>query len=350
MNRIRVGLAGCGSVSEHYLANLKECPHVEVVAVCDIVESRYRERMAEFGVGKGFPSLGEMLEGAEFDLLLNTTSMPAHYPLNKQALLAGKHVYGEKPFADTYEHGRELLELARSKGLRLWGAPNVVTSPQFRFMAETLAAGKIGKVQAAHACYGHSGPSWGPWFYKEGGGSLNDLGVYNVTTLTGLLGPAKSVTALMGTAVAQREIENETVEVRADDNTMLLLDHGDAVFSHIQCGFVYRSANEDRTIELIGLRGAMNLLGWDWGPKGVQIRLECEMDWQTRCTATQGYNWQGGLAYAAGCMVEDTPCLMTPEHALHVVEIMEGARISAETGRRVELKSAFAWPIIGHGQ
>ena len=61
--------------------------------------------------------------------------------------------------------------------------------------AVMMASGKIGKVTAAHGTYGHNGPSWSGWFYQKGGGSLYDLGVYNVTTFTGLLGPVKLVPA-----------------------------------------------------------------------------------------------------------------------------------------------------------
>ena len=47
MNQVRIAVAGCGSVSTQYLPSLKDCPHAEVVGVCDLVESRFRERMAE---------------------------------------------------------------------------------------------------------------------------------------------------------------------------------------------------------------------------------------------------------------------------------------------------------------
>ena len=346
MEDVRIAVAGCGSVSEHYLANLQNSASAQVIGVCDIIESRFRERMAEFEVSKGFASVDKMLASLEFDMLLNLTSMPAHYEINRKALSAGKHVFSEKPLANTYEKGKELLDLAHAKGVRLWAAPTVVLSPQFRFMAEALAGGRIGKVYAAHACYGHSGPSWGPWFYKEGGGSMHDLAVYNITTLTGLLGPAKSVVAMMGTVIPERTIERENVRVTADDNMMLMMDHGDSVFSHIQSGFVYFVQNEDRTIELIAKGGAMNLLGWDWEPKGVQIRLECEKAWQTRCTASQGYVWQCGAAYAADCIISGKEGILRPEHALHVVEIMEAARKSAQTGARIAITSTFSWPVV----
>ena len=71
-------------------------------------------------------------------------------------------------------------------------APNTVLSPTFRAAAEVVGSGEIGKVCAARGRYGSNGPHE-PWFYEAGGGSLFDLGVYNVVTLTGLLGPARGV-------------------------------------------------------------------------------------------------------------------------------------------------------------
>ena len=51
--------------------------------------------------------------------------------------------------------------------MRIWGAPITVKSPQFAFMAKTLAAGKLGRVAAAHADYGHEGPDWSAFFYEK---------------------------------------------------------------------------------------------------------------------------------------------------------------------------------------
>lgn len=345
MQRVRVGIAGCGSVSEKYLPNLLSCPFAEVVAVCDIVPEKARHHVMEFGIPKGFPSVDAMIEGAQFDLLANLTSMPSHYEVNKQGLSAGKHVFCEKPFAPDGTKGSELVALAARNQRQLWAAPNAVLSPQFRCMRELLASGKIGRVYAAHACYGHGGPSWGPWFYKKGGGCIGDLAVYNITTLTGLLGPARSVTALLGTAIAERLVEGERVAAEAEDNAMILLDHGDAVFSHIQAGFVYGDHNYERTIELIGTKGIMNLMGWDWAPQGVQVRAGGVDAFETHCTERQGYVWQSGAAHMAECLVNGTKSPMTIEHALHAVEVMAAARESSETGRRTNIASSFAWPL-----
>ena len=82
-------------------------------------------------------------------------------------------------------------------------------SPQFHFMAKTLREGKLGRVAAAHASYGNAGPSWSSFFYDQSGGSMPDLGVYNLMTLTGLFGPARSVVAMLSTITPTRDIRRK---------------------------------------------------------------------------------------------------------------------------------------------
>jgi predicted dehydrogenase len=64
-----------------------------------------------------------------FDMMITLTDMQVHGELNKKALLAGKNVWSEKPMANTYAEGKALYDLAKSKGLRIWGAPAVVIVP-----------------------------------------------------------------------------------------------------------------------------------------------------------------------------------------------------------------------------
>jgi predicted dehydrogenase len=63
-------------------------------------------------------------------------------------------------------------------------------------------------------------------------------------------------------------------------------------------------------------------------------------------TDPQGYIWQQGAALAAECLATGSELLVTPEHALHVLEIITAARRSQETGRRVALTSTFKWPVV----
>jgi predicted dehydrogenase len=352
--KIRVAVIGCGSVSGVYLPHLTASPFVEVVSVCDIIPERAAKRAAEFKVPNQYPHIDKLLAGAAFDLLVNLTDMQEHGRLNKQALGAGKNVWSEKPLANSYAEGKALLDMANSKKLRLWGAPAVVNSPQFVFMAEAIKNGKLGKLAAAHAHYGHTGPSWSAFFYEKGGGSLPDLGVYNLATLTGLLGPAKSVMAMTSIVTPTRKVDNKgAIKVEAEDNTMVLMDHGNGVLSHVQCGFNYfdpyghEGKGQDRpTISIWGSEGNMALVGYDWAPFGVDLAVAGTEKPQRFAEDPKGYVWQQGASVISQSLVEKTEPRINVEHALHVLEIIEAARASGQSGKRVELKSKFKWPMV----
>jgi predicted dehydrogenase len=352
--RIRVGVIGCGSVSGKYLPHLSKSPWVELVSTCDIIPERARSRAEEFKVPNHYPHIDNMLAGPPFDLLVDLTDMQEHEHLNREALEAGRHVWSEKPMANSLAAGQALLESARKRGLKIWGAPTVVNSPQFAFMARAVAAGKLGRVSAAHACYGHTGPHWSAFFYEKGGGSMPDLGVYNFTTLTGLLGPARAVTAMTSIITKTRKTENKgEIAVEAEDNAMVLMDHGGGVLSHVMCGFNYfdphghdAAGAERATIALFGTAGNMHLVGYDWGPKGVDVATADQPKPERSATDTQEYVWEEGATHMCECLATGRTSLITPEHALHVLEIMQAARQSQETGRRVELRSTFRWPVI----
>ena len=291
-----------------------------------------------------YPHIEAMLAGAPFDLMVKLTDMQEHGHLNTLAVEAGKHVWSEKPMANSLRRGQALLEHARRKGVRIWGAPAVVTSPQFAFMARAVRDGMLGHVAAAHADYGHIGPGWSAFFYEKRGGSMPDLGVYNLTTLTGLLGPAKAVVALTSIVTPTRTVENKgKIKVDAEDNTMVMLDHGNGTFSHVQCGFNYFNPHghdgaelERHSISIVGKPGS-----WSWSATtGSPTAWTSPPRLSRRPSGTapkQGWVWQQGAAVVAECLATGKEPLITPEHALHIVEIMEAARASGEHGRRVEL-------------
>jgi predicted dehydrogenase len=324
------------------------------VSVCDIKPERAKKRAQEFSVPHWYPNIDQMLAGEPFDFMITLTDMQEHERLNRQALQAGKHVWSEKPIANSLAAGQELLQLAKAKNVRLWGAPITVQSPQFAFMSQTLRSGKLGRVAAAQAHYGHEGPSWSAFFYEKGGGSMPDLAVYNLTSLTGLLGPAKSVSAMLSIVTPERNVSDKgRIKVTEEDNAMVLMDHGNGVISHTMSGFNYfnphghEGRNETRhTISVVGSTGFLGLVGYDWEPLGVDLATKDAPKIERHMTDAQGYRWQIGAALAAECLVTGKELLVTPEHALHVLEVITAARESQTTGRRIELKSSFKWPVV----
>lgn len=352
--KIRLAVIGCGSVSGVYLPHLSQSPYVELVSACDIVYERAKSRAAEFKIPNHYPHIDQQLAGAPFDLLVNLTDMQEHGRLNKIALTAGKHVWSEKPMANTYKEGKALLDFAKGKNLRIWGAPAVVNSPQFAFMSKALQEGKLGRVACAHAHYGHTGPGWSAFFYEKGGGSLPDLGVYNIATLTGLLGPAASVVAMTSIVTPERIVDNKgKIKVEAEDNAMLIMDHGNGVLSHVQCGFNYfdpygheGKGQERPTIQIWGSHGNMAMAGYDWAPHGVDMATHDHEKTERFIADPGSYVWQEGASVISKALATGEEPLINAEHALHVLEIIEAARESGRSGKRINLESVFKWPVI----
>ena len=142
------------------LPHLQSSVHIEIVSLCDIRYERTVAQKKQYGLQCAtYSNIDEMLNGVPFDMIVTTTDMQAHGEINRKALLAGRHVWSEKPMANTYAEGKELLNLANQKKLHLWGAPAVVNSPQFSFMLKTIREGKLGKIATAHGQYGHTGPT-----------------------------------------------------------------------------------------------------------------------------------------------------------------------------------------------
>lgn len=353
--KLRVALIGCGSVSNRYIPHLQTSSVIEIVSLCDIKYDRAVAQNKQYNVNaKTYPNIDAMLAGVPFDMMVTTTDMQVHGALNKKALIAGKHVWSEKPMANTYAEGKALYDLAKSKKLRIWGAPAVVNSPQFEYMSKAIQEGKLGKVASAHGQYGHTGPTWSAFFYEKLGGSMPDLGVYNIATLTGLLGPAKSVMAMLSIVKPERTVDDKgKIKVEAEDNAHILMEHANNVLSHVMCGFNFfdphghEAGNQSlHSIQIYGDAGNMRLIGYDWETNGVIMDTSWDEPPKLVATDKGKYVWQEGATVIGESLVKGIEPRINAEHALHVLEVIEAARKSQETGTRIKLKSKFPWPIV----
>jgi predicted dehydrogenase len=353
--KLKIAVIGCGSVSNRYLPQLLSSKMIEVVGLCDIKYERAVEQNKKYNVNaQTYPHIDKMLAGVPFDMMVTLTDMQMHGELNKKAIMAGKHVWSEKPMANTYAEGKALLDLSRSKKLRLWGAPAVVNSPQFEFMSKTIQEGKLGRIASAHGQYGHTGPTWSAFFYEKGGGSMPDLGVYNMATLTGLLGPAKSVMAMLSIVNPERTVDDKgKIKVEAEDNAHILLEHDKGVISHVMCGFNYfdphgheAGTQSLHSIQIYGDYGNMRLVGYDWETNGVWLDTSWTEPAKLMSTDKGGYEWQEGARVTGESIIKGVEPRINVEHALHVLEIIEAARKSSATGMKIKLKSKFKWPMV----
>jgi predicted dehydrogenase len=143
------------------------------------------------------------------------------------------------------------------------------------------------------------------------------------------------------------------INVEAEDNAMVILDHGNGILSHIQCGFNYFDSvthdgkrPENISISIWGTSGNMQLAGYDWAPVGVDISTITSEKTERFATDSGSYQWQQGASTVAEALVTGRDPYNTIEHTLHVLEIIEASRESAAIGKRFNLRSTFRWPLL----
>lgn len=210
MEKMKIGLIGCGMISEIYLKNCMErFGNMEVKACADIDRQAAEKRAGQFGIQA--MTVDQLLADPEIELVLNLTVPDQHVPVGMRALSAGKHVYSEKPFATSYEDAAALLELAKSKKLCAGSAPDTFLGDGLQRVRSLLDEGAIGHTFAAQAFLLGRGPEYfhpNPEFlYREGAGPLMDWGPYYITALIALFGPVKSVYGVAGKSCGEKEIK-----------------------------------------------------------------------------------------------------------------------------------------------
>jgi predicted dehydrogenase len=349
-NPTRIGIVGCGSVMrgpytrQMQIMRSKGIPF-EVTAACDVVaanEQIVRERFGDIPFSTDYRAV---VESRDVDLVLVLTAMPAHGPIARAALEAGKHVLVEKPMAVDLETAAELVELAKRSPGYLLPAPHVLLSPTYQTIWKRIRRGDIGQPLQARARYGWNGPWWGQWFYRPGGGSLFDLGVYNVVALTGLLGPAQRVTAMTAVTRPEREVDGEMMRVTAEDNAHVLIEFPNAVLGVVTTGFTmqkYRSP----AIEIYGSEGTIQMLGDDWDPDGYELWQNKAGAWQIYEETDPNWPWTDGLRHLVECIQSGARPIITPEHGYHALEIMLKAQAAGRDGQARAIESRFTPPTF----
>jgi len=206
---MKIGIIGCGNVSDIYIQNCQRWPVMEIIACSDINNERAKEKAKKYKIST-ICSAREMFNNPIIDIVLILTPPQSHTELIISALNANKHAYTEKPLATNLDDGKKIRENARNKNLYIGSAPDTFLGGRLQTCRKLIDDGSIGEPIAAtafFACHGHE--TWHPdpdFFYQEGGGPMFDIGPYYITALVSLLGPAEKVLGSAKKYFTQRTI------------------------------------------------------------------------------------------------------------------------------------------------
>jgi predicted dehydrogenase len=353
MEKIRVGLLGCGNISGIYAKNLPGFADVELVACADLEMARAEALRDAHGLPRAVP-MEEFFEDPEIQLVLNLTVPSAHAEISLRALEAGKSVYNEKPLAVRRRDARQMLGLARERGLRIGCAPDTVLGAGIQTCRKLIDEGAIGRPVAATAFMLSRGmETWHPnpqFFYEKGAGPLFDMGPYYLTTLTALLGPVQSVQAMAGISFPERTITSQPlagqkVTVRTPTHHSISLQFAAGCIGTMVTSFDV-ACHGLPNMEIYGEEGSLRVPDPNTFGGPVLLRARGENEWR-EMPLEFGYaeNSRGlGVADLARAILTGRDHRCNERIAFHVLEIMHTALDSAESGRTLEVPSTMVRP------
>ncbi len=357
MQPTRVAFLGAGDVAQRdYLPELHRLgDRIVRVAICALSPDRARAMAQQYQFERWYADgdYGRMLAENEIDAVANLTPIQRHYEINLGLLQAGTHIYSEKPLAGSVAQARQLQQTAQAQGRVLVAAPCVMLWPQIKLAQTLLQQGEIGEVFSARA-YGHGGvPPWSGYasdpspFFARGGGPALDMGVYPLHALTGLLGPVKRVTAMSaraqtGFTVADGPAAGKYVPMEVDDNWHMLLDFGGGRLGSVAANNCVQDTRSPQ-LELHGLKGTIALNVIDVSAPVELFRAG--RGWETlavpRTGRSAGPDHHLGIEHLVDCIQNAREPILSAQHAIHVLDVIETAAHSSAEGRALPVQSAL---------
>lgn len=359
MNRyqaVKTAVIGCGAISGIYFHNMiHNFQILDVVGCCDLNEDAAGAASSAYGI----PVLTKeaILNDPGIELVVNLTGPSVHYPVIKELLEHGKHVYTEKVLATDIDQAQELILLAQKQGVLLCCAPDTFLGAGLQTARHLIESGLIGTVTSAVAVLQRDARQLAekfPFTAKAFGGIGIDVGIYYTTAMISILGSVEEVCGMSGIVFPEQTHYftgngNFGETYRQESETYLA---GTLRFRSGCIGSLHFNSRSIRTetpyVAFYGTEGILFLE--DPNSFGGEVKLL--MKGQTTPVSfphTHGYdgNERGlGVAEMAWALRKGRVPRADAKMARHALEILTGIVRSGETRCFYSLRSAFELPPV----
>jgi predicted dehydrogenase len=153
VEKIKVGIIGTGFIGPTHIEAIRRLGFVDVVGLAETSQAVAEYKAAELGIPKAYADYREMLKDSEIQVVHNCTPNHLHFAINKEIILAGKHVVSEKPLAMNSKESEELLELAEKHGVVHAVNFNYRQHASVQNLQAMIAKSDLGKVNLVHGSY-----------------------------------------------------------------------------------------------------------------------------------------------------------------------------------------------------
>ncbi|MEM0961158.1 MAG: Gfo/Idh/MocA family oxidoreductase [Bacteroidota bacterium] len=333
---LRVGQIGVGRWGRNVLRNLAALPAAEVVAVADPVDPALAEAARLVPAARASRDADDVLRDASIDAVAIATETPLHAQLAEAALDAGKHVFVEKPLAQTTEQAARLVVLAEERQRVLMVGHLLRYHPAFAYVERLVAEGTLGEIQYLYSVRVNLG------VVRSQENAFDSLAPHDLAVARALLGSDAVAVTATGRAILQEGVE---------DVVFASVEYASGALAHLHCSWL--DPHKVRRTTVVGSRQmaviddqepAEKVRVYDRGVDPVEPRFG---------------DVTGALAVRSGDIAvpqipaaeplrremeeflaairEGRPARTDGTDGLEVVRILDAARQSIREGRRVEL-------------
>src|SRR5579864_8933563 len=348
MKKINVGVIGtgwCGGIRAEACA---ASPFVHELHIAESKADRLQEVAAKTKPASATTDYRTLLQNEAIDaVMISTTSEPTHYSIAKESMLAGKHVFLEKPIALELWEAEELIALSRSKGLRFTIGYSQRFNPKFALVKRSIDDGTVGQPISALVSR-HITRNLG----KKIGGRVKLSpaameATHDIDFVLWCLAPRKPVRVY---AQEVRKIMGDQYNVPDCVWIIVTMDDGSAFT--IGAGWVLPPAYPNFSscwIEMVGTEGAVMVDDTHRDVYVTTMQKGIQFPISSMPGESLGHVYARPMAaetiHFLECIALDREPLVTAEHAKMVMRVYQAADLSAETGNPVDL-TAQAIPSL----
>lgn len=350
----RVGVVGCGGISDIYLSNMiNRFDGLEVVSCCSLDPAETAKKAEKYGIKAS--TLDEILLDESIDIVLNLTPPSAHYGILKKVLLAGKNAYSEKALTGNYEQAKELLSIAKEKNLSICCSPDTFLGAGLQTASRAVRDGLIGEITSCHLAVNRDLNmlrDFMPAASDPGAGIFRDLITYSLTAALGLFGPVKRICGFWDTSRPNRiNRQGEEYKILSENRVTAALElqngiqisinaNGDSIWPENPEFVIYGTKGILYLGDTNTFNGRVMLLK---GVGGVREISSAKLDLVEIPFVNEYDNDSRGLGVAemAAALKAGRKPLTDASLAAHLVECSDAIAESCKSGRIISLESSF---------
>jgi predicted dehydrogenase len=331
VKRVRWGLVGLGAIAGHqHLPAINESENAELIAVCSRSEQKAKEWAKRFGARKVYSDYSKMIRDPEIDVIDITTPNIFH---SKQTIMAaemGKHVFCEKPMANTVKECDEMIAACKRNNVKLMIGYMLRFKPHHIKIKKLIEDGALGTPFFGRAQYHFWLPDESESYLKNprlgGGGALMDVGVHCIDILRFLIGEVIEVAAYTDTIIHKYP---------TDSISLLLLKLEKSAYAFIDSSFCTRFTYKPQKLEVYGSKGSVfaTTIGNQFG--GILETLTDD-GWKKHEIAEENF-YLKEITHFSDCVLHDKNPKVNGVEGLKVQKVVAAAYKSFKKGTKIRV-------------